>query len=76
MRWWDITTGKLVEPKTPAFKHWGICKIIERTTNGVLLVEEINHQPSSRIPQVGAKVRHYINASKLKVVEPLIKEEK
>lgn len=76
MRWWDISAGRLVEPTSPAFKHWGVCKIIERTTNGVLLVEEINHQPSKRIPKEGSRVRHFINASKLKAVEPLIMEVK
>ena len=72
MRWWDISKGKLVRPKSPAFNHWGVCKIIERTTNGALLVEEVNHQPSNRIPKEGAIVRHYINASKLWAMEPLI----
>ena len=69
MRWWDISAGKLVKPYSPEFEHWGVCKIIERATNGVLLVEEIDHTPSKRIPKRGARVRHFINAGKLKVVE-------
>ncbi len=67
MRWWEISKGRLVKPNSPTFEHWGICKIIERTTNGVLLIEEVNHQLSKRLPQ-GSKVRHYINATKLKAV--------
>lgn len=68
MRWWDISKGKLVRAKDPVRQNqWGVCRIVERTTNGVLLIEEINHQSSRRISQ-GAIVRHYINASKLELV--------
>jgi len=67
MRWWDISKGRLVKAKSPD-NDWGTCRILDRTTNGVLLLEEINHQPSIRFPKEGTRVRHYINASKLKLV--------
>lgn len=68
MRWWEISKGVLVEATPKWGWHWGICKIIDRATNGAVLVEEINHQPSTHIPSPTAKVRHFINAGKLRVI--------
>lgn len=74
MRWWDISRGTLVKAKSLNYSHWGTCRIIDRTTNGALLIEEVNHQSSGRFPKEGTKVRHYINASKLCAIDPLIQE--